>query len=40
LKIGNNNDKVFLELLINVKLMIEDLENSKCGLLEIVKEKK
>jgi predicted nuclease of predicted toxin-antitoxin system len=37
LKTGNNSSKALTELLINMKLMIEDLENSNYGLLEIVK---
>jgi predicted nuclease of predicted toxin-antitoxin system len=40
LKTGNNSSKALAELLINVKPMIEDLENNNYGLLEIVKEKK
>jgi predicted nuclease of predicted toxin-antitoxin system len=37
LKTGNNSSKALAELLINTKPMIEDLENSNYGLLEIVK---
>jgi predicted nuclease of predicted toxin-antitoxin system len=40
LKTGNNSSKALVELLMNVKPMIEDLENNNYGLLEIVKEKK
>jgi predicted nuclease of predicted toxin-antitoxin system len=40
LKTGNNSSKALSELLINIKAMIEDLENNNYGLLEIVKEKK
>jgi hypothetical protein len=40
LKTGNNSSKALVELLINVKPMIEDLENNNYGLLEIVKERK
>jgi len=36
LKTGNNSSKALLELLINVKSMIEDLEKNEYGLLEIV----
>jgi predicted nuclease of predicted toxin-antitoxin system len=36
LKIGNNSSKARAELLINIKPMIEDLENNTYGLLEIV----
>jgi predicted nuclease of predicted toxin-antitoxin system len=39
LKIGNNSSKALGELLINIKPMIEDFENSNYGLLEIVKDK-
>jgi predicted nuclease of predicted toxin-antitoxin system len=37
LRTGNNSSKALAELLINMKPMIEDLENSNYGLLEIVK---
>ena len=37
IKTGNNNSKSILELLINAKPMIEDLERNNYGLLEIVK---
>ena len=40
LKTGNNSSKALAELLINIKPMIEDLENNNYGLLEIVKDKK
>jgi predicted nuclease of predicted toxin-antitoxin system len=40
LKTGNNSSKALLELLVNMKPMIEDLENNNYGLLEIVSEKK
>jgi predicted nuclease of predicted toxin-antitoxin system len=40
LKTGNNSSKALFELLINIKPMIEDLENSNYGLLEIIKDKK
>jgi predicted nuclease of predicted toxin-antitoxin system len=40
LKTGNNSSKALVELLINVKPRIEDLENNNYGLLEIIKEKK
>jgi predicted nuclease of predicted toxin-antitoxin system len=40
LKTGNNSSKALLELLINMRPMIEDLENNNYGLLEIVNEKK
>jgi predicted nuclease of predicted toxin-antitoxin system len=40
LKTGNNSSKALVELLINVKPMIEDLENNNYGLLEMVKERK
>jgi predicted nuclease of predicted toxin-antitoxin system len=40
LKTGNNSSKALIELLINIKTMIEDLEKNNYGLLEIVKEKK
>jgi predicted nuclease of predicted toxin-antitoxin system len=40
LKTGNNSSKALVELLINIKSMIEDLENSNYGLLEIVNNKK
>jgi predicted nuclease of predicted toxin-antitoxin system len=39
LKTGNNSSKAFSELSINIKPMIEDLENSNYGLLEIIKDK-
>jgi hypothetical protein len=35
LKTGNNSSKALAELLINIKPMIEDLENNNYGLLEI-----
>ena len=38
LKTGNNSSKALMELLIKLKPIIEDLENSDYGLLEIVKE--
>ena len=37
LKTGNNSSQALMELLINAKQMIEDLEKSDFGLLEIVK---
>jgi predicted nuclease of predicted toxin-antitoxin system len=37
LKTGNNNSQALMELLIDVKTMIEDLEGNNYGLLEIVK---
>jgi predicted nuclease of predicted toxin-antitoxin system len=37
LKTGNNSSKALSELLMNIKPMIEDLENSNYGLLEIIK---
>ena len=37
LKTGNNNSQALMELLINVKSMIEDLEENNYGLIEIVK---
>jgi predicted nuclease of predicted toxin-antitoxin system len=40
LKTGNNSSKALTKLLINIKPMIEDLENNNYGLLEIVKDKK
>jgi predicted nuclease of predicted toxin-antitoxin system len=40
LKTGNNSSKALSELLIKIKPMIEDLENSNYGLLEIIKDKK
>jgi hypothetical protein len=39
-KTGNNSSKYLLELLVNIKPMIEDLENNNYGLLEIVRDKK
>ena len=39
LKTGNNSSQALMELLENVKPMIEDLERNNYGLLEIVKEK-
>jgi predicted nuclease of predicted toxin-antitoxin system len=36
LKTGNNSSKALVELLINIRPMIEDLENNNYGLLEIV----
>jgi len=36
LRTGNNSSNGLMELLINKKLMIEDLINNKYGLLEIV----
>jgi predicted nuclease of predicted toxin-antitoxin system len=39
LKTGNNSSQALMELLINVKPMIEDLKINNYGLLEIVKEK-
>jgi predicted nuclease of predicted toxin-antitoxin system len=39
LKTGNNNSQALMELLINIKPMIEDLEENNYGLIEIVKEK-
>jgi predicted nuclease of predicted toxin-antitoxin system len=38
LKTGNNNSHALMELLINIKPMIEDLEMNNYGLLEILKE--
>jgi predicted nuclease of predicted toxin-antitoxin system len=40
LKTGNNSNKALVELLVNMKPMIEDLENNNYGLLEIVKARK
>jgi hypothetical protein len=40
LKTGNNSSQALMELLENIKPMIEDLERNNYGLLEIVKEKK
>jgi predicted nuclease of predicted toxin-antitoxin system len=40
LKTGNNSSKALMELLINMKPMIEDLEKNDYGLLEIIKDKK
>ena len=37
LKTGNNSSEALMELLVNAKHMIEDLEKSNFGLLEIVK---
>jgi len=37
LKTGNNSNRALMELLENVKPMIEDLEKNDYGLLEIVK---
>jgi predicted nuclease of predicted toxin-antitoxin system len=37
LKTGNNSSMALIELLINTKQMIEDLENNNFGLLEIIK---
>jgi hypothetical protein len=37
LKTGNNNTQALMELLINVKPMIEDLEKNNYGLIEVVK---
>ena len=37
LKTGNNSTKALEELLINAKQLIEDLETSDFGLLEIIK---
>ncbi|MDR0320459.1 MAG: DUF5615 family PIN-like protein [Treponema sp.] len=37
LKTGNNNSQALMELLINVKPMIDDLEENNYGLIEIVK---
>jgi predicted nuclease of predicted toxin-antitoxin system len=39
LRTGNNSSKELEELLINAKQMIEDLENSNLGLLEIINKK-
>jgi predicted nuclease of predicted toxin-antitoxin system len=39
-KTGNNSSKYLFELLVNIKPMIEDLENNNYGLLEIVRDKK
>ena len=39
LKTGNNSSQALMELLENVKPMIEDLERNNYGLLEVVKEK-
>ena len=36
LKTGNNNSKAIAELLVNAKPMIEDMEKSNYGLLEII----
>ena len=38
LKTGNNSSRTLMELLENVRPMIEDLERNDYGLLEIVKE--
>jgi len=38
LKTGNNSSHALMELLENVKPMIEDLEKNDYGLLELVKE--
>ena len=38
LKTGNNSSQALMELLENVKPMIEDLERNNYGLLEIVKD--
>jgi predicted nuclease of predicted toxin-antitoxin system len=38
LKTGNNSSKALMELLENVKPMIEDLEKNDYGLLEILKQ--
>jgi predicted nuclease of predicted toxin-antitoxin system len=35
-KIGNSHSKVLAELIINAKPMIEDLEHSNYGLLELI----
>jgi predicted nuclease of predicted toxin-antitoxin system len=40
LKTGNNSTQALMELLINAKSMIEDLEKNNYGLLEIIKETK
>jgi predicted nuclease of predicted toxin-antitoxin system len=40
LKTGNNSSKALFELLVNMKPMIEDLENNNYGLLEIINENK
>jgi predicted nuclease of predicted toxin-antitoxin system len=37
LKTGNNSSKALVELLINAKSKMGDLENSEYGLLEIIK---
>ena len=37
LKSGNNSSQALLDLLTNAKPMIEDLENSNLGLLELLK---
>jgi len=39
LKTGNNSSNAIMELLTNVKPMIEDLDKNDYGLLEIVKQK-
>ena len=39
IKTGNNSSQALMDLLKNVKPMIEDLEKNDYGLLEIVKEK-
>jgi predicted nuclease of predicted toxin-antitoxin system len=36
LKTGNNSSQALMELLINIKPMIEDLEKNNYGLIEIV----
>jgi predicted nuclease of predicted toxin-antitoxin system len=38
LRTGNNSSQALIELLINIKPMIEDLEKNNYGLLEIVME--
>jgi len=39
LKTGNNSSKGLMELLKNIKKMIEDLEKSDYGLLEVISKK-
>ena len=39
LKTGNNSSRALMDLLEDVKPMIEDLEKNNYGLLEIIKEK-
>ena len=39
LKTGNNSSQALVELLVNIKQMVEDLEKNNYGLLEIIKDK-